>query len=140
MPQVPYNPVPSVEPDTSGTRGISINAPGIAFGETVAAAIGHLGQTIEHAEGKVWNRAVALHELQNESEARQADANYMEQAAKLHADYSSLRGEAAVKGLDGHIKDLKDVRVQIRDGLSTDSAKKKFDSQSMGFLGRNIFN
>lgn len=141
MPQVPYNPVPDVKPlEGTGARGISINAPEGAFGGGVASALGHLGQTASHVGDELFQRALALQQLQNETEAHQADANYMEKAGLAHADFNALQGEERVKAFPDHIKALKKLREDIRGNLSNPMTQKMFDSQSLSTMGRTIFN
>lgn len=141
MPQVPYNPVPTGQPIAgTGSRGLSVNAPEGAFGGGVANAIKDLGGVESHVGDELFQRALALKQLQNETEAKQADADYMIKAGKLHADYGALEGQNAVKAFPQHQQDLEDLRKQTRDGLSNDAARKMFDSSSLSVMSRTIFN
>lgn len=139
MPQVPYNPVPTAEPTSPGEK-ISVNTPGAAFGENIGAALQHLGATGEQVGNELFQRAIALQDLRNETEARQADADYAEKQGMLHADFTSLKGQQAVDGLQPYLAQSKALRQQYRDSLSSPNAQRMFDSSSLGFLQRNIFN
>lgn len=141
MPQVPYTPYPTADPIAgSGSRGVSIPSGIDAFGAGIAEAGKGLGGTLAHVGDELFQRAVALKELQNETEARQADADYMEQAGLKHAEFNALEGKARVDAFPEHIKNLKQIREDIRGGLSNQSAQKMYDSQSLSTMGRTIFN
>lgn len=141
MAQVPYQPYPTADPIAgTGARGISVPANAEAFGSGVADAVKGAGGSLDHVGNELWTRAVALQELQNETEARKADADYMEAAGLKHATFNALEGEARVKAFPGHIQDLKQTREDIRGRLSNQSAQKMFDSQSLSTMGRTIFN
>ena len=139
MPRVPYEPFPTTQPQSPG-EGISISTPGAAFGENIGAALQHLGTTTEQVGGELFQRAIALQDLRNETAARQADADYAEKQGELHAQYTSLEGKAAVDGLQKYITDSKALRDQFRNNLGTPNAQKMYDSSSLSFLQRNIFN
>src|SRR5581483_2698427 len=96
MPQVPYQPVPQVAPSEAATPGVRVNAPTEAFGGASAAATEGLGKGFEQAGNELFGRAVALQQLANETEAREADAQYMLQAGDLHAKFNALEGKERV--------------------------------------------
>src|SRR5579862_2514600 len=129
MPQVPYSGVPQVSPVDAPTPRYQADATPAAFGANVAAAVGNLGKTVEGAGNEIFQRGLAMQDLYNHSEAQQADADYMQKAGELHANYSSLQGKAAVDAYPGYISDLQDARKSIRDGLSNGMSQKLFDSQ-----------
>ena len=138
--QAPYNPVPRVAPSTVPLPQIRVNAPEAAFGGAVAQGLSNLGTAVEGAGNELFARAYALQQLDNESEARDADSQYMIEAGKLHAQYNALEGKARVDAYDGYAKNLQDLRVKIRDGLSNPMAQKMYDASSLSTMGRTIFN
>lgn len=140
MPQVPYRPYPTVQPAGIPTPTLHVDTPVAAFGGAVGAALEHLGGQVEQSGNEIFGRAIALQELHNETEAREGDTQYMIQAGKIHADYSALQGKAAVDAYPDYIKNLSDTRTKIRSGLSNPMAQKMYDSSSMSFMGRSIFN
>lgn len=140
MPTVPYNPIPSVQPSGQATPGVSVSTPGAAFGTTVAAGLEGLGTSVSHAGDELFKRAMALQELQNETSAKEADAQYMIQVGKLHADYSSLQGQQAVSAYPKYTEDIQKLRQDIRQGLPNDMARKMYDGSSLSTMGRTIFN
>jgi len=140
MPQVPYNPIPDVGPRDDPTPEIRINANPDAFGANIGEALKGLGTTGQHVGDELFQRALALQQLQNETVAKQADTDYMIKAGELHANFSALEGKDAVAAYPKFAKDLQDARNAIRDSLGTDNARKMFDAQSLTTMGRSIFN
>lgn len=139
MPQVPYSPIPQPG-QMIGTPKVSVNTPVAAFGGVVGQAIEGAGKGLEKFGDEIFHRAIALQDLKNESEKSDAVAQYEMEAGKLHAEYQSLRGKDAVDGQAKYNKDLNDLRVNIRDGLSNDMTRKMYDSTSLSVMGRSIFN
>lgn len=111
-----------------------------AFGAQGAKAVSTLGTALEQTGDRLFTRAVALQQLNNETEARDADTQYMIQAGKLHADFSTLEGKAASDAYPKFQADLEAIRTSIRNGLSNPMAQKLFDSNSLSTMGRTIFN
>lgn len=140
MASVPYTPVPTVSPTTQGAPSLRVAVPGAAFGTEVAQAIGTFGKTLENSGNELFGRAVAMQQLNNESEAKDADAKYMIEAGKLHADYSALEGKAAVDAYPKYVENLEGLRQQYRTNLSNDMSRRMFDSASLSTMGRTIFN
>lgn len=140
MPSVPYTGVPTVAPSEQGTPNISVDTPIAAFGGTVASAIGSVGQAAQHAGSEIMNRAIALQELQNDTMAKEQDAKYMMRVGEIHARYNSLEGQDAVAAYPKYIRDLQALRRDYRDALPNPDARRRFDSSSLSFMSRNIFN
>lgn len=140
MAQVPYSPIPLVQPSDQGIAKPSVNAPLAAFGGATGEALSKLGSTVEKAGDEMFTRALAIQQLQNETEATQADTEYMKTAGKLHGDFNALQGQDRVLAQDKYYKDLEESRAKIRDGLSNDMARKMYDRSSMSTMGRSIFN
>src|SRR5262245_32507513 len=96
MAQVPYKPVMDVSPGDRPTPYFHLNAVADAFGANIGQALSHLGAQMERSSDELFNRAVALQQLKNETEAREADAQYMIESGKYHAEFNSLQGKNAV--------------------------------------------
>jgi hypothetical protein len=140
MPKVPYVPYPTAEPTSAGTPDLHVGLNEAAFGGTVARALEGAGRGLEHAGDELFNRAVAMQQIQNKAEADEADANFMSAAGDLHAEYGAKRGKDAVDALPKFKSDLIALRKKFADGMSSDQAKKMFDSASLSTVGRTIFN
>ncbi len=139
-PKVPYNPVPEVTPADVSTQPIRIHTPSEAFGSAQAEGLSHLGAAVSAAGNELYTRAYAMQQLTNESDARDADTQYMIEAGKLHASYNALEGKARVDAYDEYAKNLQETRVKIRNGLGNPQAQKMYDGSSLSTMGRTIFN
>ena len=141
MPQVPYQPFPSVGPSEAGTPGLRVQPPGAAFGTDIAQAVSHLGQVAEHAGNEVFSRAIALQDVQNQSDARDAVTKLTLQTARLEAEFNASEGATAgPEALTAHIQRLSDLREQIRGQLKTPIAEKYYMQESQNWFQRNVFN
>lgn len=138
MPRVPYNPVPDVAPQSPGEQ-FGIATPGAAFGENIGAALKQLGGSVDQAGNELFARALALQELRNQNEARDAQTEFATESSKLHAQFNTLTGKAAADGLDGYLKAQADLRKQIRSRLTSPMAQQHYDSDSLPFMQRNVF-
>src|SRR5262245_34566429 len=129
MPAVPYSPFATERPDTRGVGQINLPAVGAAFGTEQAQAIKGLGQTLGHAGDELFQRATALQQLQNETEAREGDTQFALQSSQMRADFHSKLGtNAGPQALQEYTEKLKNLREGIRANLKTDMARKMYDS------------
>lgn len=140
MAQVPYSPVPNVAPSEQPLAEVRVNAPDAAFGGIVGQSLSGFGKAVEGAGDELWKRAVALQTVQNESDARAADVTFMEESAKLHANFQTKQGKDAIAALPNYIKSIKELRLSHSDALPNDATRKLFDAQTMQTVGRTIFN
>ncbi len=138
MPRVPYNPAPSVEPITPGEQ-VRINVPPAAFGANIAAALEHLGTTTEHVGDELFNRAIAMQQLNNENEARDLQTQHAQQTAQLVADYDATEGQKARAELMPHLKRLQAVREGLAGQASNPQVQRMFLNDTAGFMQRETF-
>jgi hypothetical protein len=141
MPQAPnVSLVPTAAPSTSGAPGVGLEVPVDAFGGAVGKALEGLGGAVEQGSDRIWQRAMDMQNLENETRAKDADAQYMIQSGKMHADFLNKEGlNAGPKALEDHINDLQKLRTDLRGNLNP-MAAKMYDASSLSFMGRNIFN
>lgn len=139
MAQIPYTPYSTVDPSGGGGERVTVSTPPAAFGVNVAQAVEGLGGQLEKSGDELFTRAMALQDLRNETDAREAQTSYAEKASELHAQYGALEGKAAADGLQGYIKAQADLRTQYRDGLKTQFAQRYYDRDTLPFMQRNIF-
>ena len=139
MPTVPLL-TPDVAPTSGGNPDVNVSAPVEAFGGAVGHALSGLGSAVEGATDKIWAQAVRLQELENDTQAKRADTDYMTRAGMLHAEFSSLEGQAAKAAFPKYMKDLQDAREDIRGSLTNPMQQKMYDASSINFMGRSIFN
>lgn len=140
MAQVPYNPVPSQTLSGAPTQQMHPAAPEDAFGAAIGSALSGLGRVSEHAGDELFARAVAMQNLQNETEAKELDTRYLIGSAKLHADYNSKEGQNAVDGYEDYTKDLQTLREDIGNQASNPAVGKLYNNSTLGVMGRHIFN
>jgi len=139
LPQVPGL-IPTAQPGAYAPE-VNLPVPVDAFGGAVGHALEGLGGQVEQASDRIWQRAVEMQGLQNETEAKEADAKYMMQSGIMHADFINKEGlNAGPDVLAKHIQELQNLRTGIRGGLSNPAAQRMYDASSLGFMGRNIFN
>lgn len=141
MPQVPYVPYPTAEPTTQGTPSIRISTPPQAFGENIAKAVEGFGLGLEQDSDKIFNRAIAMQELQNETIARNADTVASQKMGVLHAQFQTQLGlNAGPQALEKYTKDLTAVYQDGRASLPNDDARRRYDANALSVLNRSIFN
>lgn len=138
MPRVPVEAFATAQPISSGER-VAVSTPSEVFGENVGAALQHLGATTEQAGGELFQRAIALQDLKNENDARQAQTDFATKSSELHAQFGALTGQAASDALPKFLKDQADLRTQIRGSLKTPIAQRMYDSDTLPFMQRNVF-
>lgn len=140
MAQVPYSPTPSVQP--SGQALPNLNVTGVtsdAFGGQSAAALGNLGKQLERTGDEIFQRAVALQTLQNEAEAQDANARFVEGMSELHAAYQSTQGMEAVNGRQPYLDSLNKLRDETGVGLNP-AARRLYDNMTRQQYSRAAFN
>lgn len=140
MAQVPFSPVPSAAPSGAGLPNVQSNAPAAAFGGDIATAISGMGKEISGAGNEVYERAIWLQNLNNQAEAKKADADYIVAAGKLHAEYQTLEGKAAIDAYPGYTKQLRAARDSIKGSLSNGAVQRLYDGETLGTLSRTILN
>lgn len=140
MPQVPYSGVPEVAPQLNPTPRYEASVSADMFGGQIGNALQGLGKTEEGVGNEIFARGMAMQDLYNHSEAQDADAQYMQKAGELHANFSSLAGKEAVDAYPKYIQDLQDTRKDIGSGLSNSMSQKMFDASSLSTMGRTVFN
>lgn len=138
MARVPYQPFSTAEPLVSGER-VAVNTPGAVFGENIGAALRQVGTSTEQAGNELFTRAIALQDLRNETDAREAQTEFATQSSELHAKFNALEGKAAVDGLKPYLAAQASLRQQIRQTLGSPMAQRYFDTDSLPFMQRNIF-
>jgi hypothetical protein len=107
--------------------------------EKVATGQAAFGKALDHAGTEIFGRAIALQNLVNDADAREASTNYMVQVADLHANFNARQGKDAINALPQFKKDLVELRQSIRGTLSNPMAQKLYDSESQGTMSRTMF-
>lgn len=140
MPTVPYDPVPSVKPDTSATtRPIRINTNEEMFGAGIGKATEKLGQTLSHIGDEFANTAISYAKLDAETQAAKAATEYYKQSGDIDIKFRSLSGEAPKNNLMQHGETLDSTRMSLRNGLSPYAAKI-YDQQTLRSMSYDMRN
>src|SRR5882757_9060201 len=135
MPQVPFSGVPSVAPSFDPTPRYVADARPESFGVNVANAVSGMGKTLDSAGGEIFSRGLAMQDLNNHSQAQEADVAFMQKAGEIKAKLDSMQGNQAVQYYSGGFQqDLTTARKQVRDSLPNDMARKLFDSSSLSMV------
>lgn len=160
MPEVPYRPFPTVQPVGARREEINVAFPHVPFTKSIGQALGNLGEgynvlghatesvgaalastgrDIQGAGNEIFNRALAIKHVENQTAATDAHAQYMMQSAKMEEDYHSKLGTAASGSLDAYMKGLGDERAKIEATLPNPEAQHMFHEESMRTFGRAVF-
>lgn len=140
MPQVPYNPVPDVAPQDVPAPGFHPNVPPEAFGTNIAQAVQHLGSTVSQVGDELWNRAVSIQEMNNETAATKATADLELSARKRALDFTTnQQGLNAGQALPGEMQAQNDLREQYRAGLNP-AAARMYDRYSLRIMNGELGN
>lgn len=139
MVQVPdYRPYPTTEPTEQGPRPISVATPPAAFGGTVAAQTERLGGAVSQTGDELFNRAIALQQLNLETEAMQSATATETQAGQLFAEYRAKQGQERVAAYPKLQEDLRNLYQTARGNLSAPIAKQMFDRETLSTYNRLI--
>ncbi len=139
MPRVPYEPYPTEQPQ-GGSERVSVSTPGAAFGENIGQALQNLGSTTQHVGDELFTRAIALQELRNDADARDAQTDFATQVALMHEKWKSDNmGKKASDTLPQFLDQQAQLRENIGSRLTAPMARKRYDADTLPFLQRNIF-
>src|SRR5215510_13860745 len=127
MAKVPYQPWAAERPTMgSGAQGFKVRADAEAFGAGVAQAISHLGRTVEGAGEEIFNRAVAMKDLDSRNDATMAAADFSDDSAQRHQRIKSLEVAQAVKANETFADEVEASRQSIRARLRSPMAQRYY--------------
>lgn len=126
---VPYNPqfVPAQDRPIEPER---LETPLGAFGGYTAEAVGHLGQVEDQAGNELFARAAAMQQLDQQSKALKATADYTTQLGQRFEQYRSLSGQDAVQGYQPFLDDVNSMREQFKGNLNSPFAQLQYDQDT----------
>jgi len=154
---VKYDPVPTVKPEearrTAAIPSLHVDFPHVqisgATGQalenvgrlgfqtlgssmnTVGAAISSLGKAFDHAGDEMFNRAMALQDLENEKVVNQSTISYELDKEAKQTDFLSQAGDAASPAaLRTHLDSLEKLRQDYKSKLTNPMQQKAFDAQT----------
>lgn len=137
---VPYNPVPEA-PSRAPIPEVRPTVVEEAFGGGIARGISGLGREVENVGNQIFQRAIALQDLENQTQAEEANNRFVRESAQLHANFNSLEGiNAGPKALEKYTSDLETLRSKIGEDLTNSAARRLYDRGTRGQLARHVFN
>jgi hypothetical protein len=137
MPDVPYSPVATARPGGAATPPIRIDTPLAAFGGAVAGAMQHLGATFESAGNQIWDRAIEIQKLKEETSAMQAATQFYINTGDSYEKFRQLEGRQPSEQLHGFTDTMEQSYQSARQGLSP-YAQKLFDQDALRMKGYRI--
>ena len=108
---VPYEPVPVIAPTERAIPKFQVDAPGAAFGTNIAEAEVGLGQAATHTGDVLFDRALQLQNLTNDTNARQGFIDAETKIGERMSKYNQLEGQNAVDGRQSAIDDVSSIRL-----------------------------
>src|SRR6516165_1331983 len=118
MPQVPTL-LPTVSPQGPATPEFQPRIAEGAFGETVARGFQQLGAGIGRGGDEIFNTALYLQNLQNQTEALDASSAYAEQSTRMRAEFHAQEGaNAGPEALQKFQQQLDGLRSNLSSGMS----------------------
>lgn len=137
MAQVPYSPVPNNVVNFSPTPNIHVNTPDDVFGGNIGRALSNLGQVTDKVGDELTARGLAMQQLNNEANAREAGVKFEAGAGQIYANFTQQMGKnAGPEAYQQYQKDLADLRTNTRKDLASPDAQKMYDADSYGIMGR----
>lgn len=140
MAQIPYNPVPTVAPSEAPTPGFRLNTPEGAFGGGEAGATSEFGQRLGATGNELFGRAMALQQINNETETDNKVSAYIRESGELDNKFRQLAGSKPQEALADHVKALTDLRGKYVDSVSNPMVKKRFDSETIRRYSYDVVN
>lgn len=139
MAQIPYSPVPTVAPSEAPTPGFRLNTPEGAFGGGEAGATSEFGQRLGATGNELFGRAMALKEVDNRTEADQLNVDVSKALGEQQATFKAYKGADAKANLQQHFTNMESARADIVGRASNPMVAKLANSESRGFMSREIF-
>lgn len=142
MAQVPYSPVPDVQPEdrVAYAPQLNIRTDPNMFGANIGRAVEGLGGTLSKVGDELFDRALAIQEVKNQSELDDHYTELLQRTAPIHANFSALQGKNAADGLQQYGVDLENIRSDIQSKASNPRVARLFESTSRNQIARDMFN
>ena len=129
MAEIPYSPVANVTSEYTPTPQLKIDTPAAAFGATIGNATGELLQ-----------RAEAMQQLKNETDARNQTMQALKQTTDEEVKFKTQFGQdAGPEQFAAYQQRISDIRTQNRASLSSPMAQKMYDDESSRIMMNAYF-
>lgn len=137
--QVPYQPVPDVQPQDRGVSPVHVDTPVAAFGGATAGAITHMGEVVEGAGKEIFARAYAMQYLHQQDISNKGIADFENEATQKQLEYSKNQGQDAIDKYPQFQKDLEDIRQKYAETMPSPEATQNFNQGSRSAQFRVMF-
>lgn len=105
----------------------------------LAGNLDRLGNQFERAGDEIFNRAVGLQELTNQTEAKKASIEYDTWAGQKQVEFGQKQGEAAdATSLKAHMEELQKKRDELSNKMTNPSMKRHFDDHTLSSMGNKF--
>lgn len=137
--QVPYTGEPTVAPTDAPIPSRTADAPLSAFGGASAAAESQLGGQLEKSGTELWDRAVAMQQLNQQADAINKISDLADKQTDEYMKFRSLEGKAAVDAFPGFKDKMNQMREDVGATLGSDYARKLYLQESRAQQTRVMF-
>lgn len=103
----------------------------------VGQAFDNLGKNLEHVGDQLWNRAIGLQDVQNQTTQTKAEIEFDKYVGDKQVAFNQLQGDAASEGAyKAHLKDIEDKRTEMLGKLPNQAVQKGFERSTASMVGR----
>lgn len=130
MPQIPFDPLPTVAP--AGAPGVfeHVDTNPEMFGASVAQATRNLGGATEGFASTIHEAAIKQMREYNETAVDQSNTTYESGARDIAGNFRTLRGEDALNARPDTLAQIEQLRQQVRGNLASPEQQRMFDIMS----------
>lgn len=133
MADVPYSPVPSVQPTIDALPSQNIPAGPEEFGAGIGRSLQRVGGIARQAQEAQFALSLKFAQEQAETVALDASTEYSRQSNALERQFGQLRGQEAVNALPEYQKKLSELNRTIGSSLKSPMAKRVYAGRAAGF-------
>lgn len=137
-PRQPYSPTPEVQQQQIGTPNLRIDTPVAAFGGASAAATEGLGQAESSAGNELFQRAVALQQLDNVAQANDTSIAVGQKLGQLRDQYLTTQGVNAKDALPAYQDAVAKVRQDALASTSNPMVRQFLDRDVTSKITRDL--
>lgn len=127
---IPYNPVPTVNPDGRGIGYLSVpNATAEAFGAGIGNALQGFAKNVSGAADEIFQTSMKLQQQTNEAGARDSTAQGIVRINNIRAEFESKQGANAIDAYPQYQTDIKAAREEILAGAANPAQRRMIDAE-----------
>lgn len=126
--------IPTVPEDVGAIQAPRVRVDAQAFGVGIGRSLEQLGNTLSQSGDKIFARAQALQQEQNEDEKTRLETDWIMQSANIKEEYESLEGLNKVNAF----KDYQGKLATLKDKISGQASNPWVKDKMNNFLLRNM--